>query len=457
MSLSRTSQCKLSHINTFFKIWLIFLLLCWVALTIRLKFHANTVLHLLRGRENRPFDTDTDGNAGSEVSGAQKSSKPQVGVTSEEPFCDTNYMLNKEYHTQYANGKWVAEGEGASCTVADEDIQAAEPYQNRPHGAMPVRPGPHLQCVKPSSWNISTGSARESAGWQCETVERECTNNWLNNTLSEEVRIHEAMRWVWHPSRCRLRPWNRETMIGPGSRLFMVGDSITTDQADALKCVLPVSVQKQLIITRSDDLGFKLMNLTDEFEGREIARLLDPDSSPLELLERARAALNEFWHGVFNEGLTNNTAKDVLMFNTGAHWTAEPGQAEKLFRLVASAIKATFHGMVVFRTNVMGHNECHKFSSPLSDKDELTQKQLYNWADFGAYNEAVVRAFQIEGVPNFRVMDLSMFERRPDGHVMYGDCLHYCKPGIPDVWNKNFLYHVIHQSPSNSRQQGGLP
>ena len=44
---------------------------------------------------------------------------------------------------------------------------------------------------------------------------------------------------------------------------------------------------------------------------------------------------------------------------------------------------------------------------------------------------------------HFRVVDVSMFERRGDGHVSYGDCLHYCKPGTPDFWNKQILNHII--------------
>lgn len=421
------------------------LLLCWLAFT---WFYVNPIVsktesgghdesssHFLR---DRPFVTD--GRMGDNVIEVADVAEADIF---EEPFCDTAYLLNEEYHTQYAKGQWVAEGESASCTVINESVEKPSPYWHE---------GPHLQCVAPSTWNISIGSARQAAGWQCKkSVERECTNIKFNNSLSEEVRIREAMRWEWRASGCRMHPWSKEKMIGPNSRLFMVGDSITTDQAEALQCVLPVDVQERLKVVRNDDLGYSLMNNgTDEDEGRNIAKLIDLEGSSLDLIKRAKAALNEFWQGVFLANAPIDTANDVLVFNTGAHWMVEPAQAEKLFRLVAIAIKETFHGMVVFRTNVMGHNECQRFSSPLPHDDEQIQKKMYNWADFRAYNEAVVRAFQREGVPNFRVLDLSMFESRPDGHVMYGDCLHYCKPGIPDVWNKHFLFHVIHQVPSEA-------
>ena len=431
MAASKRISNKTHRHNKLLPLASALLLSCWVIFTWYYSIHhlsTKTKSSQLRPFRDRPTDDVAE-------------------TIHEEPFCDTAYLLNEEYHTQYAKGQWVATGESASCTVID-DVSVVgtkpSPYWHT---------GPHLQCLAPSTWNISVGSARQAAEYTCDySVERECTNIKFNNSLSEEVRIHEAMRWEWYPTDgCRMHSWNKEHMIQPNTRMFMVGDSITTDQGDALRCTLPTNVQEQLKIVRNDDLGYSLMNNgTDEREGRKIANLIDPEISPTDLIQRAKDALNEFWQGVFESNNPLDTVNDILLLNTGAHWTVEPAQAEKLFQLVASAIKDNFRGMVIFRTNVMGHNECHRFSSPLPHDDEQIQKKMYNWADFRAYNEAVVRAFQSEGVPNFRVLDLSMFESRPDGHVMYGDCLHYCKPGIPDVWNKNFLFHVIHQKPSTA-------
>ena len=126
----------------------------------------------------------------------------------------------------------------------------------------------------------------------------------------------------------------------------------------------------------------------------------------------------------------------------GAHWTKTPEQAGKIFKLIARAIKTVLPtSVVVFRSNVMGHNGCHKFSKPSA----VAQGTQYNWRDFGAYNSAVIEAFEAEGVANFFMMDLSMYEQRGDGHVTYGDCLHYCTPGPPDLWNQQILFHILGQ------------
>ena len=126
----------------------------------------------------------------------------------------------------------------------------------------------------------------------------------------------------------------------------------------------------------------------------------------------------------------------------GAHWTKTPEQAGKIFKLIARAIKTVLPtSVVVFRSNVMGHDGCHKFSKPSA----VAQGTQYNWRDFGAYNSAVIEAFEAEGVANFFMMDLSMYEQRGDGHVTYGDCLHYCTPGPPDLWNQQILFHILAQ------------
>ena len=117
----------------------------------------------------------------------------------------------------------------------------------------------------------------------------------------------------------------------------------------------------------------------------------------------------------------------------------EPQKAAKVFSVVAKAIRHTFRGTVIFRTNVMGHNNCEEFSEPSSDAIHRASK--YNWANFTLYNQAVVGAFN-GVVKRFEVIDLSMYELRGDGHVTYGDCLHYCTPGPPDHWN-HLLYHIL--------------
>ena len=264
--------------------------------------------------------------------------------------------------------------------------------------------------------------------------------------------MYEICRWNFEPHSCRLHQFESkemEQLIGPKSFVFMVGDSITSDQGEALQCILDPVVAKRVIPLRSDFLGM------GQYPGGRDAVIaaagLDPDKD-----RKLVKHLKRHWRKLFgNAGRSvkapSGTENDILIFNSGAHWTIEPKDAKKLFRGIAMAIKATFKGLVLFRTNVMGHAQCEQFSKPFHNvSEELVYQSKYNWRDFGAYNAAISEAFEAVGLEKFKVFDVSMFEKRGDGHVQYGDCLHYCKPGIPDFWNKRILHHILKDFRMNS-------
>ena len=63
----------------------------------------------------------------------------------------------------------------------------------------------------------------------------------------------------------------------------------------------------------------------------------------------------------------SSASTPLVIFNTGAHWTKTPAQAGLLFRLIARAMQRVFAepgAVIVFRTNIMGHDNCHRFSKP---------------------------------------------------------------------------------------------
>ena len=58
-------------------------------------------------------------------------------------------------------------------------------------------------------------------------------------------------------------------------------------------------------------------------------------------------------------------------------------------------------------------------------------------------NRAAVEAFADWPRARFRVLDVSAFEKRADGHPGGNDCLHYCVAGPAGVWWNRMLYHVL--------------
>jgi hypothetical protein len=107
---------------------------------------------------------------------------------------------------------------------------------------------------------------------------------------------------------------------------------------------------------------------------------------------------------------------------------------------------------VIFRTTVMGHQGCTDMFSPLDGTKLVQNKRMsskyYNWASFSESNAAMIKAFEdVWPSERFRVLDVSMFEQRGDGHNGHlpeggTDCLHYCVPGPQLVWNQ-LLLHVL--------------
>ena len=357
---------------------------------------------------------------------------------SELPFCSIDFWPEKKIHTAYADGEWYLEDDQAGATCLPVDNQ-------------------YTKCTPPASWKVNVasftpfykpGTAREKAGWiGCPNIrDRECSAK----GVSEETRVLEAMRWQWRPKGCRLHEFTPAAflkLIGKNN-VYMIGDSLTADQGESLQCVLPPEAGLQISIQRRDYLG-----ATGAPMAKESQALMHALTGPKKEEQRKIlvAHLIKRWKDVFGEdgrrpNAPEDTEHDILQFNAGAHWTLDPSGAMPVFRAVAAAIKASFRGLVLFRTNVMGHNECHKFTDPFKTAVEAKATATrYNWMDFRAYNAAIYEAFKLEGVQHFRVVDVSMFERRGDGHVTWGDCLHYCKPGNPDFWNKKVLFHILQE------------
>jgi len=333
----------------------------WVSETFRGLKHENSLMKYPNsGPREEKVDVEEPGNwtrLEDEVSSANNSIVEQLedvnttvvssSVSVEEetslPFCSTDFDPVPSMHTAYADGDWYLEDEsapGASCTVNET---AADPDLH------------HAVCSAPASWDVKPGSARKAAGWGgCpDEVVRECSAR----GLSEEARVMEAMRWKWRPRGCRLHPFSAHgflDQLGEKSVIFMIGDSLTADQGEALQCVLPPGEGSRVEIQRHDYLG-----LTGAPGGERdaiLAALKGPDKVATEasLVQH----LTQRWKETLGNGGRRpdapvGTEEDVLQFNAGAHWTLEPAEAKPVFIAVAKAIKASFRGLVLFRTNVM--------------------------------------------------------------------------------------------------------
>ena len=130
---------------------------------------------------------------------------------------------------------------------------------------------------------------------------------------------------------------------------------------------------------------------------------------------------------------------DILVVNWGVHYTANDVVQERLSQLTGILSRSNMRpGRRVFwRATIASHRVCNSSANAPAHKqvslsrfhhanDIVTQDQVINWPQL-----------RRAGVEVLRVQESSLL--RSDGHTvnnMYTkkDCLHYCLPGVPDMW-----------------------
>ena len=242
----------------------------------------------------------------------------------------------------------------------------------------------------------------------------------------EIARIMESMRWVWKPTNCELIPFDHLRLVkwlqDHEARIVFLGDSISEDMSNAMKGMLQPNGSGLVVNARFDGLGVSGIG-------------------------SAEGDVRLSWNRVATQ--FNIKSQDIVVINTGAHWKNGTVTLEKINN-ISMAIKDEIEAQtIVWRHSIKGHRDCERFHRPFA-KEEMTPElrenlsSLYNWANFGESNDLFVKSLtDVLDDRTFLVLDVSMFERRPDGHAVPGyDCLHYCTPSAINEWNK-ILFHVL--------------
>ena len=159
-------------------------------------------------------------------------------------------------------------------------------------------------------------------------------------------------------------------------------------------------------------------------------------------------------------------ARDVLVFNSGAHWPRAQGRAyASMVQGVlgflldrpsgkggSGAGAARFEGSIVYRTNWLPGCSAERAPSA-ADARLAAAARRFNWGELGRYDQMWADAMHArrallphaEPRPRLRVLNVSnLTGLRGDGHcedcASTGagaelDCLHYCLPGPVDTWS----------------------
>lgn len=137
----------------------------------------------------------------------------------------------------------------------------------------------------------------------------------------------------------------------------------------------------------------------------------------------------------------------MIIINRGAHFQMMPFFARDL---TATCRFLRFYfpdKLIIFRSTVPGHPNCHRYKEPLAERQDLSKESWYAWAYFREENERAKSIVESFGIVYLDVDAPTQF--RADGHRGHNkngatDCLHYCLPSAIDTWVQ-LLYNTLLQ------------
>lgn len=314
--------------------------------------------------------------------------------------------------------------------------------------------------------------------------------------MSDQLACHkhgrpdlEYQSWRWQPHNCNLKRWDVTQMWEKlrGKRLMFVGDSLNRGQWISLVCLLQsvIPAHKQSMSPNAHLTVFKAEDYNATVEFLWAPLLVDSNSD-----DPVNHRLEE--RIIRPDSLSRHSSQwehaDILVFNTYLWWRQGPVKllwsaeenrvCEELDGLGAMelAMEAWADWVV---TNVDSGKK--KVFFVTMSPTHLWRREWDPGSEGNCYNEKT--PIQEEGywgsgsdLPTMQMVEkvvkklsskvsvlniTQLSEYRKDGHPSihrkfwenlsqeqlskpstYSDCIHWCLPGVPDVWNE-FLFHFL--------------
>lgn len=314
--------------------------------------------------------------------------------------------------------------------------------------------------------------------------------------MSDQLACHKHGRsdlgyqyWRWQPNHCDLKRWNVTEMWEKlrGKRLMFVGDSLNRGQWISMVCLLQsvipaekrsMSPNAHLTIFRAEEYNASVeflwapllvdSNSDDPVNHRLSERIIRPDSAWRHLSK---------WENV-----------DILVFNTYLWWRQGPvkllwsseenGVCEELDGLGAMELAMKtwakwvdshvdpLKKQVFFVTMSPTHLWSQEWN-PGSRGNCYNENTPINLETYWGTGSDLPTMRMVEDIlsqlgSKITVLNITQLsEYRKDGHPSiyrkfwetlspeqlakpesYSDCIHWCLPGVPDVWNQ-LLFHLL--------------
>ncbi|XP_078435314.1 protein trichome birefringence-like 28 isoform X1 [Wolffia australiana] len=312
-------------------------------------------------------------------------------------------------------------------------------------------------------------------------------------------RDDEYQKWRWEPRDCSLPRFNAKVFLEKlrGKRLLFVGDSLNRNQWESMIClVLAATSSDRTSLTHNGSLSvFRLQDYAATMEFYWAPFLVESNSDDPGLHSIAERVIMP---NTISKHARHWSNADFLVFNTYIWWMNTPNmkvlrgsfeagstEVEEVERLAAyervlrtwaewvdqnvdpSRTRVFFMSMSLLHIrssdwNNPGGIRCANETAPVLNATAPpyvgTDRRL-----LAAAAAAIGRA----KVPISMVNITTMSEYRKDAHTSvytirqgklltpgqkadpmnYADCIHWCLPGLPDVWNELLYNLILHPPP----------
>ncbi|KAI0519833.1 hypothetical protein KFK09_007294 [Dendrobium nobile] len=249
----------------------------------------------------------------------------------------------------------------------------------------------------------------------------------------------EYQRMRWQPHGCNLKRWNGREMLEKlrNKRLMFVGDSLNRGQWISMVCLLQsmvptgkksMSPNAHLTIFTAEEY-----NATVEFYWAPLIVESNSDDPVNHRLDDRIIRPN----AIYKHASQWKNA-DILVFNSYLWWRSGP-KIKLLSR----------------EWNPGSEGNCFNEKTPInsdsywgSGSDLSTMKMVENILSKLDYKVTVINITQLseyrkDGHPSiYRKFWETFSPQQLENPASYSDCIHWCLPGVPDVWNEllfNFL------------------
>ncbi|GFP92777.1 protein trichome birefringence-like 34 [Phtheirospermum japonicum] len=304
--------------------------------------------------------------------------------------------------------------------------------------------------------------------------------------------------WRWQPHGCDIPRFNGTTLLEKirGKRLLFVGDSVNRNQWISMLCLIEPFLHQstaKLVINKGNSFTFLATgyNATIGFYWSPFLVESNCDD-PVNHLMRERIIKIK----AIEEHARHWSDADILIFDSFAWWTQQTmtllwgsfGSSDAIYKKVNMKLRRyemglnTWSDWLEININRTKTKLFFMSLSPLHFGDERwgVEQNCYNqtepiseegyWVEASTREmmriaESIIHNLEKRGVKVKYLNITHLSEYRKDAHPSiytkfankvrekqlanlksYSDCLHWCLPGVPDVWNQILYSYIINYS-----------